>query len=77
MPVSGCMLDCVGQPRTVIIGDGLISSVVWCDDEEIILKGLRRSPLVGDVFTIEGEAWMVVRAEERYELQHVAEDHPS
>jgi hypothetical protein len=63
--------------RTITLGDGLISSVVWCGDEEIILTGLRRSPLVGDVFTIEGEAWMVVRAEERYELQRVREDHPS
>lgn len=59
------------------VGDGLISSVVWCGEEEVILKGLRRSPLVGDVFTIDGEAWMVMRDEERYELQRVREGHHS
>jgi hypothetical protein len=59
------------------MGDGIISSAVWCGDEQVILKGLRRSPLVGDVYTIDGEAWIVVRADECYELERVRDETPS
>lgn len=57
--------------RTVVIGDGLISSLVRCDSREVILKGLRRSPLPGDVFVIDGEPWRVVSADDAYLLERV------
>lgn len=65
------------EARIAVVGDGLISSVVWCGTVQVILKGLRRSPLTGDVYIIDGEAWMVVRAEERYELERVRDETPS
>lgn len=65
------------KTRSCTVGDGLIASAVWCGSEQVILKGLRRSPLVGDVYVIDGEAWMVVRADERYELERVRDATPS
>jgi hypothetical protein len=67
----------VSRIRTCTVGDGLISSVVWCGNEQLILKGLRRSPLIGDLYTIDGVVWMVVRDAERYELEPVPDEEPS
>jgi hypothetical protein len=67
----------VPKTRSCTVGDGVIASVVWCGSEQVILKGLRRSPLVGDVYSIDGESWMVVRDEERYELERVRDETPS
>lgn len=55
--------------RTIVVGDGLISSLVRCGRREVILKGLRRSPLPGDVYLIDGEAWRVVNADDGYLLE--------
>lgn len=67
----------MSSTRSCTVGDGLISSVVWCGGERVILKGLRRSPLIGDRYTIDGVVWLVVRNAERYELEPVPGEAPS